>query len=359
MATVSATYKMLECNDAESTAQQLTRELSYARDLDALKYKTSAGDFKYFYPGAQFNLSDNTIPVYNSTSQALEDSTIENNDTKVTIDNNLEVQGSTISAPNISAGEDNSVLVLQADGTIRTDEIDPRVWGTSLADVFGTPETGNYARFTAAHNTIEGRTAAQVVLDIGAQAALTNPVTGTGTAGYIPKFSNTSSLVNSVIRDNGSQIAMGAPPYEDGWRFVRMANSTDAAVVVETFSSTGSAESSLNFCKSHNNTIDNFTETNINEYLGSFSFWGVKPESTYFSPAARIAVVQTGSGTQDGIPAAIVFMTSNDTDDIERMRIATDGKIFINSLKVSQTHPDHYQQVYVNTDTGELYRIAY
>ncbi|OVE82746.1 hypothetical protein BVY04_00110, partial [bacterium M21] len=34
------------------------------------------------------------------------------------------------------------------------------------------------------------------------------------------------------------------------------------------------------------------------------------------------------------------------------------GKVHINSLKTAQTHPTNYSPVYVNDDTGELYRIA-
>ena len=45
--------------------------------------------------------------------------------------NSLDVTG-TITAPNIGTGEDDSVVVLDSDGKLRTDEIDSRVWGTSL-----------------------------------------------------------------------------------------------------------------------------------------------------------------------------------------------------------------------------------
>jgi len=38
------------------------------------------------------------------------------------------------------------------------------------------------------------------------QSALTNPITGTGTSGYVPKFNGTTSLTNSNIQDNGSAI---------------------------------------------------------------------------------------------------------------------------------------------------------
>jgi hypothetical protein len=41
------------------------------------------------------------------------------------------------------------------------------------------------------------------------QATLTNPVTGTGTTSYLPKFSATSTLANSLIYDNGTNIGIG------------------------------------------------------------------------------------------------------------------------------------------------------
>jgi len=41
------------------------------------------------------------------------------------------------------------------------------------------------------------------------QSALTNPVTGTGTTNYLPKFTGTSTLGNSLIYDNGSSVNVG------------------------------------------------------------------------------------------------------------------------------------------------------
>lgn len=73
---------------------------------------------------------------------------------------------STIYAPNIGTGEDNSVVVLDSDGKLRTDEIDSRVWGSSLVD-------------------------------------------GNGTASYLPKWSDTDTLTNSVIYDDGTNVGIG------------------------------------------------------------------------------------------------------------------------------------------------------
>jgi hypothetical protein len=56
---------------------------------------------------------------------------------------------------------------------------------------------------------IKYRTGAQVLSDIGAQAALTNPVTGTGTTNYVTKFTGTSTVGNSQMFDNGTNVGLG------------------------------------------------------------------------------------------------------------------------------------------------------
>jgi hypothetical protein len=40
------------------------------------------------------------------------------------------------------------------------------------------------------------------------QSALTNPITGTGTTGYVPKFSGTTALTNSIIQDSGTGLTI-------------------------------------------------------------------------------------------------------------------------------------------------------
>ena len=44
------------------------------------------------------------------------------------------------------------------------------------------------------------------------QNALTNPVTGTGTTNYLPKFTGTSTIGNSLIQDNGSGVGISTSP---------------------------------------------------------------------------------------------------------------------------------------------------
>jgi hypothetical protein len=81
--------------------------------------------------------------------------------------NSLDVTG-TITASNIGPGEDDSVVVLDSDGKLRTDEIDSRVWGTSLVD-------------------------------------------GNGTSNYLSKWSDSDTLTSGIIYDDGTNVGIGTP----------------------------------------------------------------------------------------------------------------------------------------------------
>ena len=74
----------------------------------------------------------------------------------------------TITAPNLGAGVDNSVVILDSDGKLRTDEIDSRVWGSSL-------------------------------------------IAGSGTCNAIPKFCpDSNTICDSSITDDGSTVTIDA-----------------------------------------------------------------------------------------------------------------------------------------------------
>lgn len=55
------------------------------------------------------------------------------------------------------------------------------------------------------------------------QNALTNPVTGTGTTNYVPKFTGTSTIGNSILQDNGN-IGVGYTPntWYTGYKVLEM-----------------------------------------------------------------------------------------------------------------------------------------
>jgi hypothetical protein len=80
---------------------------------------------------------------------------------------------------------------------------------TSLVDLALSSVTNTAGDFlTLSGGVVHKRTAAQTLTDIGGQAALTNPVTGTGTTNYLPKFTGTSTIGNSIITDNGGVVSV-------------------------------------------------------------------------------------------------------------------------------------------------------
>jgi len=104
-----------------------------------------------------------------------------------------------IYAPSIGTGTDDSVVILDSDGTLRTDEIDSRVWGSSLVD-------------------------------------------GSGTANYIPKWSDSDTLTNSVLYDNNGLIGVGttSPNFDIDIRRTKIGDSSRLRVRNDDGTNTGS-----------------------------------------------------------------------------------------------------------------------
>ena len=84
-----------------------------------------------------------------------------NPNTKLAVNGNTTITGSlgvssTINAPNIGTGEDNSVLILDSDNGIKTDEINSKVWSTTLSFVDATTGADNRIAVFTDSDTIEG-----------------------------------------------------------------------------------------------------------------------------------------------------------------------------------------------------------
>lgn len=74
---------------------------------------------------------------------------------KQTIDStNTDIKGG-LKLSGTGTGTDNTVLVLNSSNIVKTDEIDSRVWGSSLVDKTGTPSNNQIATFTDS-NTLNG-----------------------------------------------------------------------------------------------------------------------------------------------------------------------------------------------------------
>jgi hypothetical protein len=101
---------------------------------------------------------------------------------------------------------------------------------TSLVDLALSSVTNTAGDFlTLSGGVVHKRTAAQTLTDIGGQAALTNPVTGTGTSGQVAYFTGTTNLTSdSDLLFDGSNLTVGGNiTLSNGAnRFVRIGSST-------------------------------------------------------------------------------------------------------------------------------------
>ena len=68
------------------------------------------------------------------------------------------------------------------------------------------------------------------------QNALTNPVTGTGTTNYLPKFTGTSTIGNSLIFDNGTNVGINTttPVFSTGYTTLSLNGSTGGQIEFKT-----------------------------------------------------------------------------------------------------------------------------
>jgi hypothetical protein len=84
---------------------------------------------------------------------------------------------------------------------------------TSLVDLALSSVTNTAGDFlTLSGGVVHKRTAAQTLTDIGGQAALTNPVTGTGTTNYLPKFTGSTTIGNSALQETSGNLGLGVTP---------------------------------------------------------------------------------------------------------------------------------------------------
>jgi hypothetical protein len=98
------------------------------------------------------------------------------------------------------------------------------------------------------------------------QNALTNPVTGTGTTNYLPKFTGASTIGNSLLTDNGTNIGLGVANPTAGRLQINVSDTTTAAHLQIVDGTTTLA----------NSFVTNFRNANDGNGRYSLSSWQVQ-----------------------------------------------------------------------------------
>jgi hypothetical protein len=87
----------------------------------------------------------------------------------------------------------------------------PLTGGTLTGALGGTSATFS-SSVTATSLIKSGGTSAQFLMADGSVSTLTNPVTGTGTTNYIPKFTSASAIGNSTLQEVSGNLGLGVTP---------------------------------------------------------------------------------------------------------------------------------------------------
>lgn len=168
----------------------------------------------------------------------------------------------------------------------------------------GNISTGVGKSITAGSFVRDGGTASQYLMADGTVSTLTNPVTGSGTINYLPKWTSTSGIGNSQIFDNGTSV--GINTVTPSGNFVLDVTARDPSYNTRFYQ-----PSALN--TSYNSILISGAMTSAVAYFG---IGGSATGNTSFRNTAVI-------GTQSAHD--LVFNTS----DAEKMRLFTTGNLLI------------------------------
>jgi len=182
----------------------------------------------------------------------------------------------------ITSGTTGDLLQLQAGG----------LWeNKTLAQVLG----GTSSQFVKGDGSLDSTSY---------QPLLTNPITGTGTTNYLPKFTGASSLGNSNIQDSGSLVSVA---------------------VASNFSSTVTA--------ANNFLVDNASASKKGyTYRSPASNWGAQISGLYFTPNNAIDARTTFTvELWNGVGSIITPLTITDEGKVGIGTTTPDSGLQINS----------------------------
>ncbi len=201
---------------------------------------------------------------------------------EVYVENDFEAD-SNVYFSGLTTGTDNTVLVLSGDQVV-TDEIDSRVWGSTLVD-------------------------------------------GSGTANYVARFSDTDTLTTGVIVDDGTNVGIGTS--SPGEFFVVEKNQNGNTRFQLRNTSSGSGASAQFLVSNGNDFSDSIRFSTLG--TGFTTFGGFKQDGAVLAAEANLSgglsIISRHSSTGD-----IRFYTGGANDANQRVTILSGGNVGIGDV---------------------------
>ena len=111
----------------------------------------------------------------------------------------LTIGGCSVTMSNLPEGVDNSVIILDSDNTLRTDEIDSSVWGGKLVDYCGTVGNNKIPKFIGTTGTVQD----SIISDSSSIVTIAGSLTVNGTGGC--SGGGGTTIINNNVNIAGSK----------------------------------------------------------------------------------------------------------------------------------------------------------
>jgi len=237
----------------------------------------------------------------------------------------LTINAETIDIPNVAAGTDNTVVVYNG-STLLTDEIDSRVWGSSLVDKAGTPTVDQIAVW-ADSNTLNGL----------------STLTYNGGVMYVDgAISGSGNISGSAFYGDGSNLTGLTPASITNYN-----GAIDNRVITAVNSNTVQGEANLTFDGTKLGIVGNVSaSSNISASMVTIGGVNQANSSLYVkSPSDNATVVLFKSPSHDTL-----------------MAITGSGKVVIGGLyldgKFNVTGTVNDKLISLKSDTGEAFYVS-
>ena len=217
---------------------------------------------------------------------------------------------STITFSGLGTGTDDTVVIANGSGQLTTDEIDSRVWGTTLTDATGTPTVGQAAYWSDANT-------------LAAENYLSTSRGGTGL--------NASSASNGMLLiGNGSGLQLG---YITGGTGIALASSsgnitvshTDASSVADSTNTGSTVIQSLGFDDLGHvdslGTVD--VATALSSTFDNYQYWNISDGATNENITTTASVVFDET---DNTGVDVAYNATNNTISIAGVDATTTTK---------------------------------
>lgn len=171
------------------------------------------------------------------------------------------------------------------------------------------------------------------------QNALINPVTGSGTTNYIPKFTGTTTIGNSQVVDDGTSVLIGLTSrrasFNQGvtvkFQIEGLSFDTSAGSIVRNSNDIGAPKFVLG--KTRGTAVLSNTAVTSGDFLGNIEFQG--GDGTTLVVGSSIRSIVDGTVSTSNMPGALAFYTNGVGNTVtERMRIASNGNTGIGSTSL-------------------------